>query len=301
MGVLVVDKPVGPTSFAVVRRVRDLLRRLHGRKAKVGHGGTLDPLASGVLPVCIGEGTKLAPFLLDADKAYEATVRFGVETDTLDAAGAVVAERGSAGLDETTLRAALARFRGSIEQVPPMFSALKWAGRPLYDYARAGITVERQPRAVTVHELELTSWEPPHARLRVRCSKGTYVRTLAADLGAAVGTGAHLAALRRTASGPFHLAQAVTLEAVEAAVDGGQPLPLVSLAEALAHLPAVTLPEELALALAQGKRLARNGALWPAGERCRLLRADGSLLAVLALEAELVRPLRVFGVPIRGG
>jgi tRNA pseudouridine55 synthase len=297
MSVLVVDKPVGPTSFAVVRRVRDLLRRLDGRKAKVGHGGTLDPLASGVLPVCIGEATKLAPFLLDADKEYEAEVRFGVTTDTLDAAGKVLSEASVAGLDQAAVSAALPRFRGAIDQVPPMYSALKRAGRPLYEYARQGLELPRAARPVVVHELELLAWEPPAtARLRVACSKGTYVRSLAADLGAALGPGAHLTALRRTVSGPFTLGQAIGLEEAEARVDRGEGLPLVSLADALAHLPAATPSEAIAWAIGQGQRVPRAALALPpeASGQARLLRPDGSLLAVVRLEQEIVRPVRIF-------
>jgi tRNA pseudouridine55 synthase len=294
VSVLVIDKPPGPTSFDVVRRVRRALGRV-----KIGHGGTLDPMASGVLPVCIGEGTKLAPFLLEADKEYEATVRFGVETDTLDATGQVLATRPTEGLAAAAIEAALVRLRGDIEQVPPMYSALKRQGRPLYSYARAGETVERAPRQVRVHELVLESFEPPdRARLRVRCSKGTYVRTLAADLGRDLGTGAHLVALRRIASGPFRLAQALTPEALEAALAAGEAPPMVSLADALAHLPAVIVDAPLARAVGEGRRL-----LWtdlgegaPAG-RSRLLRPDGTLLAVVEPRSDgRMRCLRVFGL-----
>jgi len=201
-GVLVVDKPSGPTSFDVVRRIK---RAAHVKR--VGHGGTLDPLASGVLPICVGEGTKLAAFLLDADKEYDFTLRLGVETDTYDAQGAVTARRDPSAVEEAHVRGALAVFTGRIEQTPPIYSALKRDGRPLYAYARAGETVEIAPRAVTVHELTLTSFRGPDAvGLRVRCSKGTYVRSLAFDLGRRLGVGAHVTALRRTRSGPFDAA-----------------------------------------------------------------------------------------------
>jgi tRNA pseudouridine55 synthase len=294
VSVLVIDKPPGPTSFDVVRRVRRALGRV-----KIGHGGTLDPMASGVLPVCIGEGTKLAPFLLEADKEYEATVHFGVETDTLDATGQVVATRPTDGLSAATIEAALGPLRGDIEQVPPMYSALKRDGRPLYSYARAGETVARAPRRVRVHELVLEAFEAPdRARLRVRCSKGTYVRTLASDLGRDVGTGAHLVALRRTASGPFRLAHALTPEAFEAAAASQGPLPLVSLADALGHLPAVTADAPLARAVGEGRRLP-----WSAlgegtpGARTRLLRPDGTLLAVVEPRSDgRLTCLRVFGL-----
>ena len=253
MSLLVVDKPCGPTSFAVVKRVRALLGK---RREKVGHGGTLDPFASGVLPICIGEGTKVLAFLLDADKAYEAVVRFGIETDTLDLTGRTVAENPVGDLCGASVEAALASFRGTIEQVPPMYSALKRDGRPLYSYARAGQTVERAARKVTIHELEMVGFEPPdRARLRVRCSKGTYIRSLAADLGTRLGVGAHLVELRRTASGPFRLEQSITLDELAARVADGRPLPMVSVLEALAHLPSVDVDESQALVLARGQRM----------------------------------------------
>ena len=175
----------GPTSFDVVRRIKRA-----ARLKRVGHGGTLDPLASGVLPICVGEGTKLAQFLLDADKEYDVTIRLGVETDTYDADGAVTAEHDASAIDEARLRAALPAFTGAIEQRPPVYSALKRDGKPLYAYARAGETVEIAPRPVTVHELSVTSFGRPQAvGLHIRCSKGTYVRSLAFDIGRALGVG----------------------------------------------------------------------------------------------------------------
>src|SRR5204863_6842577 len=212
--VLVIDKPVGPTSFDVVRRVR----RAAGMR-RIGHGGTLDPAASGVLPICLGEATKLAQFLLDADKQYDFTVCFGVETDTDDAAGTVTGRRDAGALGEAAVRDALTAFRGPISQVPPLYSALKRAGRPLYDYARAGEAVEIAARPVVVHELELTSFADPGAvGFTMRCSKGTYVRALARDLGRALAVGAHVTALRRTRSGAFSLAEARPLDEVLAAL-----------------------------------------------------------------------------------
>jgi tRNA pseudouridine55 synthase len=298
-GVLVVDKPPGPTSFDVVRRIK----RAASVK-RVGHGGTLDPLASGVLPICVGEGTKLAAFLLDADKEYEVTVTFGVETDTYDAAGEVRARQDASDLDEARVRAALPAFTGALEQTPPIYSALKRDGRPLYDYARAGEAVELRPRAVTVHELALVSFRGPEAvDLRVRCSKGTYVRSLAHDLGRALGVGAHVAALRRTRSGPFALAEARPLDAVLAALAPGSaaPLPVVSPADALAHLPRCEVDATGAKTLEQGKRLpwtALSGAPDPEGApRVRVLRPGGTLLAVAEPHQDgTVRTLRVFGV-----
>jgi tRNA pseudouridine55 synthase len=253
-GVLVMDKAPGPTSFDVVRRIRHA-----ARVRRVGHGGTLDPLASGVLPICLGEATKLAPFLLDADKEYEFSLRLGVETDTYDAAGAVTATADATGVDEARVRAALAAFTGAIEQKPPMYSALKREGRPLYDYARAGETVELAARPVTVYELALVTWRgPEEVSLRMRCSKGTYVRSLAFDLGRALGVGAHVTALRRTRSGPFTLAQARPLDEVLAALAGAPAetgtagLELVRPEDALAHLPRASVDEAGARALEQG-------------------------------------------------
>jgi tRNA pseudouridine55 synthase len=298
-GVLVVDKPSGCTSFDVVRRIKRA-----ARLARVGHGGTLDPLASGVLPICIGEGTKLAAFLLDADKEYEVTLGLGVETDTYDADGAVTARCDASGVDEARVRAALPAFTGALEQTPPVYSALKRDGRPLYDYARAGESVELRPRAVTVHELALTAFAGPEAvSLRVRCSKGTYVRSLAFDLGRALGVGAHVAALRRTRSGPFALADARPLDAVLAALAGGSDaaLPVIMPADALAHLPRCSVDATGVPTLEQGKRLVWT-ALADAPEptpdvRVRIVRPDGRLLAVAEPRADgTVRTLRVFGV-----
>jgi tRNA pseudouridine55 synthase len=289
VSLLVIDKPSGPSSFAVCKRVRALLGR---RGEKVGHGGTLDPFASGVLPICIGEGTKVVPFLLDADKSYEAVVRFGVETDTLDCTGKVVAERALAGLEGGAVAAALAHFRGGITQIPPMYSALKRDGRPLYAYARQGQTVERSSRQVTVHELEMVAFEPPdRACLRVRCSKGTYIRSLASDLGQRLGVGAHLVELRRTASGPFTIAQAITLDALAARIAEGRPLPMLSVLEALAHLPKVTVDPSQTLVLQRGQRMAWSalgGGRDLAGPVCAV--SDGpagpSLVAIVAPDGE---------------
>jgi tRNA pseudouridine55 synthase len=251
--VLVVDKPCGPSSFAVVKRVRALLGK---QREKVGHGGTLDPFASGVLPICVGEGTKVLPFLLDSDKTYQAVVRFGVETDTLDLTGQVVAEHPVRDLTAAAVEAGLAQFRGGIEQVPPMFSALKRGGKPLYRYARAGLVIERAPRKVTVHALDLLRFEAPdRAYLHICCSKGTYVRSLAADLGRQLGVGAHLVELRRTASGPFRIEQALTLDQLADRIADGRPLPMLSPLQALSHLPSVAVDDAGARALSLGQRM----------------------------------------------
>ena len=230
-GVLVIDEPKGITSFDVVRDVRRAL----GAK-KVGHTGTLDPMATGVLPICIGEATKIAQFITEATKSYDATVKLGATTDTLDAEGTVLETRPVPEMTRARLEAALQRFRGTFEQVPPMYSAIKVGGKRLYELARAGEEIERQPRTVTVFELVLRDFSADEVKLSVTCSKGFFVRSLAADLGEALGCGAHLCALRRTHSGPFKLAQAVPLADAKQAK-------LVSLNDALVDIPALTLTE----------------------------------------------------------
>jgi len=207
-GVLVVDKPAGRSSAAIVEAVK---RALGADRA--GHGGTLDPLATGVLAVCLNAGTKLAQYLLADDKAYEATGVLGVETDTLDRTGRILAER-SVDVDEATFRGLLARRLGEQEQVPPMYSAIKQGGVRLYHRARAGEEVERVPRRIRIDRLELLEFAPPRFRVAITCSKGTYVRSIVADLGTDVGCGAHLAELRRTRSGRFTIEQAVPLDGI---------------------------------------------------------------------------------------
>lgn len=249
-GVLLLDKPSGMTSNSALQAARRLLNA-----AKAGHTGTLDPMATGLLPLTFGEATKFSQMLLDADKAYEATIRLGVETDSGDADGATVATA-PVDVDENSVRAALRRLTGEIDQIPPMFSALKRDGKPLYEYARAGIELEREARRVTVHSLELLEFEGETLRIRVVCSKGTYVRTLAIDLGRLLACGAHLTALRRTGIGSFSVDQAITLEALELASAESRDALLAPADALVAHLPAVELPREQAAFLLQGRPLA---------------------------------------------
>jgi tRNA pseudouridine55 synthase len=202
-GLLLVDKPEGCTSHDVVAAVRR-----HHQLKKIGHGGTLDPMATGLLVLLIGRGTRLFDRVTGDRKVYEGEVRLGITTDSQDREGAVVAEADPAGVTEAAFRAELDKWRGEVRQIPPMVSALKRGGRKLYDLARQGITVEREPRVVTMHQLDLLAFTPPTARIRLECSKGTYVRTLAHDIGVGLGCGAHLCALRRTASGPFRVEDA---------------------------------------------------------------------------------------------
>jgi tRNA pseudouridine55 synthase len=213
-GVLLLDKPLGLSSNQALQKVKWLLRA-----EKAGHTGTLDPLATGVLPLCFGAATKFSQLHLDADKTYETTLRLGVTTATGDAEGAVLATQPvTCSVGEVV--AVLDRFMGPITQVPPMHSALKKDGKALYEYAREGVEVEREPRAVTIHELDLLAMDltsdAPTLHLRVHCSKGTYIRTLGEDIGRALGCGAHLSALRRVQTGPFGLADCVTLAQIEA-------------------------------------------------------------------------------------
>ncbi|MFF7710507.1 tRNA pseudouridine(55) synthase TruB [Pseudomonas sp. NPDC007930] len=216
-GIILLDKPLGFTSNAALQKVRWLLNA-----QKAGHTGSLDPLATGVLPLCFGEATKFSQYLLDSDKAYQTVMQLGVTTTTADAEGEVL-QRREVTVGREAIEAALPAFRGAIQQVPPMYSALKRDGQPLYKLARAGEVVEREARSVTIGSLELLEASGSTATLAVSCSKGTYIRTLVEDLGERLGCGAHVAQLRRTQAGPFSLPQSVTLEALEAAHAEGGP------------------------------------------------------------------------------
>ena len=251
-GFLIFDKPVGVSSNRALQRVR---RRFRARKA--GHCGSLDPLASGVLPICLGEATKFSSYLLDADKAYRADCRLGVTTTTADAEGEVVVTRPVA-VTVAEVHAAMDGLRGVIEQVPPMYSALHHEGKRLYELARAGETVTRQPRKVSISGLELIELDGDRLVFDVRCSKGTYVRTLAEDLGEALGCGAHLTGLRRTAVGRFALEQSLDEAALDALAEAGEDrldsvlLPVEAMLE---HFPPCRLTAQEARAIRQGKVL----------------------------------------------
>lgn len=275
-GFLVIDKPVGLSSHDIVNRVRRILAT-----KKVGHTGTLDPFATGVLPIAVGEGTKAIPFLDEGKKQYQATLQLGLVTDTLDCTGTVVQKADSSGISEADLRQAMAALTGEISQVPPMYSAIKQGGQPLYKLARKGIEVERPARRIVIYQFVLNAFDPPFVRVTVRCSRGTYVRSLADDLGRMLGCGACLTELRRTQSGPFRLSDAVTLEQLEAVV-ANQALDqhLLSPLNLLIHLPRIELDPE-------GARLVRNGqvpyactlsVLTEGGLCC--LTSNGALLAV---------------------
>src|SRR5690606_6372836 len=257
-GVLLLDKPLGLSSNQALQKAKWLLRA-----EKAGHTGTLDPLATGVLPLCFGAATKFSQLHLDADKSYETTVRLGIRTATADAEGDIIDTR-PVHCTAGQVVEVLDRFMGEINQVPPMHSALKKDGRALYEYARDGETVEREPRRVTVHEIELLDMqlqgEAPQLRLRVVCSKGTYIRTLGEDIGEALGCGGHLTALRRVATGPFDVADTLTLDALEAMEEGARVDALRPIEALLPGHERVTLDAEHAGRFLSGVR--RRGD-WP--------------------------------------
>ncbi|NJD26642.1 MAG: tRNA pseudouridine(55) synthase TruB [Betaproteobacteria bacterium] len=266
-GVLLLDKPLGMTSNDALQKARRLFSA-----AKGGHTGTLDPLASGLLPLCFGEATKFAADLLDADKVYEATLALGSETDSGDAEGEVIATA-AVDLDETAISGVLPRFTGNIAQVPPMHSALKRDGRPLYELARRGEVVERAARAVTIHGIDLLEFSGSTLRLRVACSKGTYIRVLATDIGRTLGCGAHLGGLRRTAVGKLGLDAAVTLDALAGLDEDARLRCLQPVDALLREMPAVVLSGEAALRFRHG-----NPVDLPPGMAGRLRAYDGERL-----------------------
>jgi tRNA pseudouridine55 synthase len=259
-GVLLLDKPAGISSNDALGKAKWLLNA-----AKAGHTGTLDPFATGLLPLCFGEATKFSQDLLEADKTYETVIHLGVRTTTGDTEGEIVEMR-AVDVTQEMIDAALAQFRGEIDQVPPMYSALKRDGKPLYEYARAGVTLERDARRISIHALEFLAYHAPHLHVRVRCSKGTYIRVLGEDIGAALGCGAHLNSLRRTEVGNLTLADAVTLPALEAVEETARTALLAPVDALLSSFPAVMLNDELSKRFMQGQRLALgNDSARPAG------------------------------------
>jgi tRNA pseudouridine55 synthase len=246
-GVLLLDKPVGITSNGAIQRVKRLFSA-----AKVGHVGTLDPMASGLLPVCLGEATKFSTDTFSADKSYEAAVLLGVTTTTGDSEGEVIA-RHTVDASRQQVSDVLGRFKGDLQQIPPMYSALKRDGKPLYSYAREGQTLERAPRNITIHDIELLEFAGDRIKISVHCSKGTYIRVLAEDVGQALGCGASLTGLRRTSVGAFDLQHAVTLESLEgleAEVRADSLMPVDCL---VAGLAALVLPADVVARIMQGQ------------------------------------------------
>jgi tRNA pseudouridine55 synthase len=274
-GVLLLNKPVGLTSNTALQKAKRLLNA-----QKAGHTGTLDPFADGLLPLCYGEATKFSHYLLDADKTYRAVMQLGVTTTTGDPEGEVMQTRPVAASAED-VRTVLSRFLGEIEQIPPMHSALKHQGRPLYEYARAGIEIDRPPRRITIHALDLIECTLPQAIFTVTCSSGTYIRTLAQDIGAALGCGAYLTALTRTASGGFSLADACTLETLETlTLDARRALLLPSDCLVL-HLPEIQLDDAARLALCQGRSFATE---FPAADLARVYDKNQSFLGLARID-----------------
>ena len=282
-GILLVDKPEGPSSARVVATAR----RIIGAR-KVGHLGTLDPFASGLLPLAVNEGTKIAQHFLDADKGYTGVMALGAETDTQDRTGKVLSQRAAPVLGPRDLDALRREFSGCQRQVPPMYSALKKEGARLYELARKGIEVGRESRSIRVELVRLEQVSPAELEFELTCSKGTYVRTLAADIGRFLGCGAHLSRLRRVASGPFRIADAVTLEDLGAARDAGA-VPLVSLNRALEHLQCAVLGPEAVDRLRRGIQgsLAGIGEPVPGETTRRVVDRDGELVALIGWEGRV--------------
>jgi tRNA pseudouridine55 synthase len=291
-GFLLFDKPSGMTSNSALQRVKRLFNA-----AKAGHTGSLDPLATGMLPLCFGAATKAAQFGLAADKTYRVTARLGVKTDTDDADGQVVAEAEVGALSEADVRQALAALRGEISQVPPMYSALKHAGRRLYALAREGIEVERQARSIHIRSIELERLALPEIEFRVACSKGTYVRTLVVDLARSLGTLGHVTALRRIAVEPFGESPMCTLAQLEALAQEDAPEALDALLmepdAVLRHLPRVDVQDELAMRLRQGQSVGVAAAL--AEGQVRVYAAGGPFVGIAELDgAGKLMPRRIF-------
>ncbi len=294
-GILNVNKPAGITSYGVVARVK----RLSGER-RVGHAGTLDPGATGVLPVCLGKATRLVEYLGATPKTYRAVIVLGAATDTYDAGGAILQRGDPSGIDRDKLEAALARFGGAISQTPPMYSALKHHGRPLYRLARSGISVERKSRTVTIHRLDILDCQLPEVSLEIECSKGTYIRSLAHDLGQALGCGAYLKTLARTAYGPFNIDAAVPLSRLEESFrDGSWERLVYPLDYVLRDLPAAFIDETAAKAIRNGNILTPASFILPggsSGSRCRAYAPDGRFLGILRYipDKQVWRPEKLF-------
>jgi tRNA pseudouridine55 synthase len=283
-GFLNIDKPLGMTSHDVVTKVR----RVAGMK-RVGHAGTLDPLATGVLIVCLGNATRLSEYVMDSIKRYRARVHLGVTTATYDAEGDVLLRCDASHITPENVQAALGRFLGDIQQIPPMYSAIKQGGRKLYELARAGETVEREARPVRIDALTVSEWQPPQFTLDVTCSAGTYIRSLAYDIGEALGVGAHLAGLVRTASGNFTLETAVPPDTLVTADDWRQYL--IAPADVLSDWPAVSLNAAEVERVRQGQAI--DGAQSADGLALGYA-PDGTLIGLLRADGSLWRPHKVF-------
>ena len=282
-GVIVIDKPGGLSSSAVVLKVKGIVG---ARKA--GHAGTLDPIATGVLPLCINEGTKLVPFFMQCEKEYIATLRLGIETDTQDREGAVICQTEVIPADHMEILNVFNEFQGAVLQTPPMYSALKHNGVPLYRIARMGGDVPRQPRSITIYRIAVLSFDVPFITFSVQCSSGTYIRTLCADIGTRLQCGAHLVELKRVRNGAFHINRALPLEDLKAeARNGSLGKHLIPLNEALPELPEVVVDQQLGNKVSHGMPCTVSdiaGASVPqltSGQKVKIVTTDGRLLAVV--------------------
>ena len=309
-GIININKPRGSTSFSVVALVKRL-----GKERRVGHAGTLDPMATGVLPVCLGQGTRVVEFLADAIKVYQAQIELGVVTDTYDASGSVIQRNDPSGISQEQLESALTSFRGTIQQTPPMYSAIKYKGQRLYELARAGIEVERKSRPIKIYNLDIVAWQPPVVTIKVECGKGTYIRSLAHDLGQSLGCGANLKSLIRLNYGPFDVKDAVSVPQLESTFRYGywryfvHPMDTV-----LLHWKAMVVNDTTEEVIRKGAPVTLGSnkicditsstenppSTWPSAEtRCRTYTLDGDFLGVLRfnLERRYWQPAKVFLPP----
>lgn len=293
-GILNINKPALRTSFSIVAQVKRLTGERHA-----GHAGTLDPAATGVLPVCLGQGTRITEFLMDASKTYRAQIELGVTTDTYDATGKVTYKGDPSGVTRGQVETALATFCGSIQQLPPMYSAVKHHGEPLYKLARAGITVERKSRLATIHRLEMIGWQPPEVTIEVECGKGTYIRSLAHDLGQMLGCGASLKSLVRLKCGIFDIKDAISVSQLEDTCRCGYWQQFVyPIDSVLSHLAAVVVSEDTSRAIRNGCPIDYPELPFSThpSNYCRVYTRDGGFLAVMRFNAEEKKwqPAKVF-------
>ncbi len=306
-GILNINKPPGKTSFSIVATVK----RLTGER-RVGHAGTLDPIATGVLPVCLGQGTRITSFLVETTKTYQAQVELGIATDTYDASGKITRQEDPSGISQDKLETALTPFRGLIRQTTPMYSAVKYQGKRLYELARAGIEVARESRLTRIHQLKLIDWQPPVATIEVVCDKGTYIRSLAHDLGQALGCGANLKGLIRLRCGIFDISDAVSMPQLEDAFRHGYWQQFVyPIDTVLSHWTAMIVSDEAGKSIRNGQPLSLGSddsgkksrhlkqhpsARSPADNRCRVYTPDGRFLGVLRFnpEREQWQPEKIF-------
>ena len=295
-GILVLDKPAGISSMEVVRRIK----RASGIR-RVGHGGTLDPMATGVIPICLGRATRLMEYMLDSSKEYIGEVHLGISTDSYDAEGEITGRSDPSGVEREDIEDVLNRFLGQIEQVPPMFSALKRKGKRLYELARQGIEVEREPRSMTVHSIRLAGWNPPVATVHIECSRGFYMRSLAHDIGVQLGCGAHLKSLTRLRTGRFRIDDAVSIETAQRSFEEGSwPELLASLDSVLGDLRAIIVDEREQTSIQNGRPvpLSKDDSAPPSDEQFRAYSLDGEFLAIMRFDASdrCWRPDKVFKV-----